>query len=1091
MHLYNFKVEKNQLMGNKNRWSKVINRYMKLSKASVLYATVLLLALGANMLVMVQVKNAYNGVIGAQYHRERAIKLTNELRQETGQLERLVRAYTVTAEARYLLYYYDIVAIRNGEKAAPDGFDPDVYWDNVIAGRLQHKSLNESGGVSLMERMKMLGFSEQEFASVNKLLAAVEAMNKVEQIAFAATQGLYDPVKGEFISDGEPHLDFASKLVYSNQYCQMSADVSNAVKNLSNMVVNRTDAETLVATNRLEHLILRALASFVATLVLVIVGNQLVQRFVLKPLKTLSTAAERLAVGDYSSRVGNIRGVKELVTLGSTVDSMAQSIEDDISSRIMTQQEIEAARRLAEDATRAKSMFLANMSHEIRTPMNAINGMAYLALQTDLTPRQQNYIEKIHNAAKSLLDIINSILDFSKIEAGKIELEQTRFRLEDVVGSSLSLLRQRAQEKEIELLFNISDPLLLGDSGVFLGDPLRISQILTNLLSNSIKFTHHGYVMLTVDVDERDDNNVTLRFAVDDTGIGMTSEQLKNLFHEFSQADGSTTRKYGGTGLGLCISKKFIELMGGSIAIKSTPNIGSSFIFTIRLPIAKPLSSITILQGVETLRVLVIDNQPEALQVLCGMLAALGVGKHVYQGIETAGSGAVALTMIRQAALSDHPYDLLLVDWIMPIMDGGVLLAELKAAGEMHPLKVVVVSAYDSESIHEAASSLGVDLFLPKPVLPDELRNLLNRITGNSIHKSSLGIDSRVEAKLNGMRVLLVEDNLVNQQLAVELMERRGIHVDIANHGQEALNKLDAAAPDYYHAVLMDIQMPVMDGYEATRHLRTNPRYLSLPIIAMTAHAMIEERERCRILGMRGHISKPVDPSELYATLSMFFKMPTDFYPDEQFTLDSQKSVQKLPVIKGLDTAQGLKYAGRMPHLYQQILMSSTAVFASFANDFPSLLTKHNWQEAELFAHSLKGLAGTIGANEIQMLAASLESACKNKHQDNAVAVLTALLNLILPMLSELQEYCRASGDANDLSLVSKELTSIDSELIAQLRQLLAEGDNDAIDLWNAHAKKLSIIISPQIANRISNAINNFDFDTAFSLLQEVQKDES
>jgi signal transduction histidine kinase len=265
------------------------------------------------------------------------------------------------------------------------------------------------------------------------------------------------------------------------------------------------------------------------------------------------------------------------MALGATFDSMAESIEQDIHLRQQTQRELEAANRKAEDATRAKSMFLANMSHEIRTPMNAIIGMAYLALKTDLTPRQKDYIDKVHGAAKALLGIINDILDFSKVEAGKLELEKARFILEDVVGNSLSLLRQRARETEIELLFDIADPLLLGNCGALLGDPLRLGQILTNLLSNSVKFTHQGYIKLTVNVEERSDGEVLLRFCVHDTGIGMTPEQLGNLFQEFTQADGSTTRKYGGTGLGLTISKKLVELMGGVLSLPPVSRWPSPF----------------------------------------------------------------------------------------------------------------------------------------------------------------------------------------------------------------------------------------------------------------------------------------------------------------------------------------------------------------------------------------------------------------------------------------------------------------------------------------------------------------------------------
>ena len=364
------------------------------------------------------------------------------------------------------------------------------------------------------------------------------------------------------------------------------------------------------------------------TFLLILVTYYLMRRQVLQPLSALTATADRLASGDYTSRTSAGDGAAELITLGTMLNHMAQSIENDIEHRRHTQEELEKAWLLAEDAARAKSMFLANMSHEIRTPMNAIIGMTYLALKTSLTPRQLDYVGQIDRAAKSLLGIINDILDFSKIEAGKLALNQAPFSLEETVGNSLSLLRHRAQEKEIELLFEIADPLLLGNNGILLGDSLRLGQVLTNLLSNAVKFTHRGSVMLTVDTDERDNDGVTLRFTVHDTGIGMTADQVARLFQEFSQADGSTTRKYGGTGLGLSISKKLVNLMGGDISVDSTKDAGSSFAFAARFPLANAELQPVDLPDTESLRVLVVDDVPEARRVLASLLSSLGVGSY-------------------------------------------------------------------------------------------------------------------------------------------------------------------------------------------------------------------------------------------------------------------------------------------------------------------------------------------------------------------------------------------------------------------------------------------------------------------------------
>ena len=431
---------------------------MRLRKVSSWFFPVVLLALGANAMFLVLIKQSYDTVVAVQQHRQSALELANELHQETEQLARLVRAYTVTGEPRYLLYYYDILGVRQGEKPAPANFNPRSYWDDVIAGRIKHSIPKEGIKRSVADLMKSQGFSEDELLALKRVLDATAAMNKIEQIAFAATQGLYNPETKEFVSDGQPRLDFASKLVNGDVYNALKADLSTAVDGLVTMTDRRTSAEVAAAGRKVERSILLSLISMGATIVMVVLALRVTRQQVLVPIHRLGKGADLLAAGDYATRMGELRGVDELTALGRTFDSMAQAIEDDIGRRHAVQKELEVARKQAEDATHAKSMFLANMSHEIRTPMNAILGMAYLALKTDLTARQLDYVNKIHNAARSLLGVINDILDFSKVEAGKLELEEGRFRVEDVAGNSLSLLRQRAHEKDVELLFDVAEP---------------------------------------------------------------------------------------------------------------------------------------------------------------------------------------------------------------------------------------------------------------------------------------------------------------------------------------------------------------------------------------------------------------------------------------------------------------------------------------------------------------------------------------------------------------------------------------------------------------------------------------------------------
>lgn len=740
-------------------------------------------------------------------------------------------------------------------------------------------------------------------------------------------------------------------------------------------------------------------------------------------------------------------------------------------------QELEAANHKAEDATRAKSMFLANMSHEIRTPMNAIIGMAYLALKTNLDSRQRDYIDKVHSAAKSLLGIINDILDFSKVEAGKMELEQARFILEEVAGNSLSLLRQRAHEKEIELLFDISDPGLLGESGALIGDALRLGQILTNLLSNSVKFTHQGYVKLTISVDERSGDDLLLRFCMRDTGIGMTPEQVGNLFREFSQADGSTTRKYGGTGLGLTISRKFVELMGGNIWVESTPGVGSSFIFTARLAIAKPVPlQPALLLGVDKMRVLVVDDQPEARLVLVDLLQALGVGEA--GRIDCADCGEQALSMIK----AGQPYDLLLLDWVMPGMDGGAVMQALQGIANA-PLPVVV-SAYDTEIMHEATGRMGIRHFMPKPVLPDALRHLFNTLTGNAVNDNRSSQDETCGANLNGMRVLLTEDNPINQQLAVELMQSRGIVVTVANNGQEALDCL--AADDRYHIVFMDLQMPVMDGYEASRRIRAEPRYSSVPLIAMTAHAMVEERERCKALGMNGHLSKPIEPEELYATLARYYTAPAESASITKVVSPPAGSDEiALPDIEWLDVASGLRRAGGNRKLYVQMLARFAIDYANYRETLAVHIEEGAWDQVELLAHTLKGLTATLGARDAASCAGELESVGKRRCANAAASALDALALHLSPLVLALQQHFAEAASAPAEHVKSAQPGKL-PDCLPQLKRLLSESDNDAMDLWDAHRREFAQVLSPQIVHRIGTALQNIEFDVAQTLLDEL-----
>ena len=1079
---------------------------MRLRKVSSWFFAVVLLVLGANAMFLVLITRSYDSVVAAQTHRQNALGLADELRQETEQLARLVRAYTATGEPRYLLYYYDILAIRQGEKTVPADFNANSYWDDVVAGRIQHVIPKEGSRRSVADLMKSTGFSQPELLALKRVLDATAAMNKIEQKAFAATQGLYNPETEEFVSDGPARLDFASRLVHSKAYNVLKADLSTAVDGLVTRTARRTNAEVAAAGQRLESWILLSLVSMGGTIVMAMLALRVIRRDVLVPVHRLGQGADRLAAGDYATRTGALRGFDELTALGRTVDSMAQAIEDDIGRSHAVQKELEIARKQAEDATHAKSMFLANMSHEIRTPMNAILGMAYLALRTNLNARQHDYVTKIHDAAKSLLGIINDILDFSKVEAGKLELDEGRFRIEDVAGNSLSLLRQRAHEKDIELLFDVTESRLLGESGALMGDALRLGQIITNLLSNAVKFTHQGYVKLMVGIESSDADALTLLFTVRDTGIGMTDEQIGRLFQEFTQADGSTTRKYGGTGLGLTISKRIVELMGGRIWVQSVAGEGSSFNFTARFSFTQPPAAPSApLPRADAMQVLVVDDQPDARLALQDLLGALGVGIVPPGRVDCADDGDTALVMIERAQQQGQPYDLLLIDWVMPRLDGAGVLKALQDKPLVGSPLPVIVSAYDSEVLHATANSLGARHFLPKPVLPESLRELIKWLAGDGTINARAHTTVVAGADLGGLRVLLVEDNAINQQLAVELMESRGVQVDVAGNGQEGIDRINAHSPTYYCVVLMDLQMPVMDGYEATRLLRLDARYVNLPIVAMTAHAMADERQRCLVLGMNGHLSKPIDPETLYDTLAKFDVGTTETRPGPvtapavPMLIEQRRGSPAWLQVAGLDVRIGLRHAGENADLYSQLLRRFANDFAGFTARVESTLAANDWDAAAREAHTLKGLSATLGISEIYPLAAAFEKALLGQDQNAVFEKLAGTGAAVEAMSSALRQQF-AIDDAARLESNGHPSSSVASsdargsafafdEWLAQLRDLLRHGDNEARDLWHASQSRIEASLPVDVVDRVTLALSNYQFDAVLDMLPKPRSE--
>jgi signal transduction histidine kinase/CheY-like chemotaxis protein/ligand-binding sensor domain-containing protein len=665
---------------------------------------------------------------------------------------------------------------------------------------------------------------------------------------------------------------------------------------------------------------------------------------------------------------------------------VAREVEEALEQRVQERTEqLARAQHAAEASTRAKSEFLANMSHEIRTPMNAILGMSYLALQTGLDARQRNYVDKVHRAAESLLGIINDILDFSKIEAGKLEIEAIPFQLGDVLDQLATLVGMRAEEKGLELLFALPPGL----PTALVGDPSRLGQILLNLSNNAVKFTERGEVTVAVAEAAREGGRVTLRFEVRDTGIGLAPEAVARLFQPFTQADASTSRRYGGTGLGLAICRHLVERMGGEIAVDSTPGRGSCFHFSLSLALqadASPAPADADLQGA---RVLVVDDHPAARELLRSLATAFGLQA------ETAAEGAAALQAVVQADAEDRPFRLLLLDWHMPGMDGIACLARLEQAGLRHaPPTVLMVTAFGRDEAERqlAARGLPVAGLLAKPVTPSSLLDACAQALGRpSVRPSRNAL--RLEhlqahqAGLAGAHVLVVEDNPINQELARDLLNRAGIVVNIVGDGREAL---DILARERFDAVLMDCQMPVMDGYEATRTLRQRPELQQLPVIAMTANAMAGDRQKALDAGMNDHVAKPIRVEDLFATLARWVK-PASPPP-------ASASV-------ALDTEAGMAALMGDEALYRRLLGLFRQREGDVVARFRAAREQGDDAAALRCAHDLKSVAGSLGMPGLQRAAAALEQACSTGIEGAALEpLLQAVQRELLAVLARLDE---------------------------------------------------------------------------------------
>ncbi|MCX7822548.1 MAG: response regulator [Syntrophobacterales bacterium] len=768
----------------------------------------------------------------------------------------------------------------------------------------------------------------------------------------------------------------------------------------------------------------------------------------------------------------------EAVTLKSKRDLEDKNIE--LQKAFLLQCEL--AKR-SEEAAAAKSEFLANMSHEIRTPLNGIVGFTDLLLRTKLTSKQRDYIKKIQLASNTLLRIINDILDFSKIEAGKLELEEVEFCLTDLINNISNILADKAAAKGLEFWVSVSSrrvPCCL------IGDPFKLEQVLLNLISNAIKFTERGEILVKVDLasqpEQEEEGIVKLLFLVKDTGIGIEGEQIQKLFSPFSQADSSTTRKFGGTGLGLAISKSFVEIMGGNISVESELGKGSQFSFV--LPFKKQNIEhrpITMPEELRGKRILVVDDNEQVRMFLKEMLESFEFK------VETVSHGKEAIGKLEES-LSKEPFSLALINRKMPEMDGIETAWIIREKLKDLPI-IVMVNSYDEDEVAEVARKIGVKECLRKPINELSLLGAIVEALGGSLDYLQDAVDLKRDSKsfphLFGARILLVEDSPMNQQVVIELLQDIGVTVDVANNGVEAVERVSGDNATLYDAILMDVQMPVMDGFEAAERIKSIERYKDVPIIALTAHAVWGYKDKCLSSGMSDYLSKPIDSEKLFEVLASWIKPKDSYQGVNAENVVFEKATEEFPdKVGNIHVKKAIKSLGGKRTTYLKILKSFLQE-NSHTISLREAFKDSNLVLAERILHTLKGSSGNIGALELREKVLTLEAAILEGNVDKS-------------MVDEIEIELKSVLESVDVIIKTLEIeepkslplsgNSIDVEkLTSELIEMLKDGNFSALEKFKELKSAYRGGCEDPLLKEIDDCLKLFDMEKAIEKLGKIK----